>query len=400
MTLGYSGTRGVHEVIPIPFNQPGIATPTHPINNQIYSYGYLAAGGPPGGCDDFNDPSPTCFQLPAEAVQTQIGEFSFSDGNTALRTPYIGINPNADEWKAEGISTYNALELSLTKKVSHGLQINASYTYSHSLDEGSGLGSGLFFNGNNPLDPRTSYASSDFDRTHVFIISYLYAFPTIKDASTLVNVLANGWGITGVTTAQSGEPFSVIDFSGSAGSLFYSADDFVTNPILPLSAGITPKQAQSSAGGGGTKVTFTNQPYVNPNSFSLPLLAPGQDGVPPCEMDAATGGFDVCDTQETGFGTTGRNVFRAPFETRFDFSVFKNFKINERFSLKYEADAFNLFNHPTLDAPNTDFELNACFNPVPCYNLAPNPPNAKGWGVISNTIGSSRFLQMSLHLTF
>jgi hypothetical protein len=400
MTLGYSGTRGVHEVIPIPFNQPGIATPTHPINNQIYSYGYLAAGGPPGGCDDFNDPSPTCFQLPAEAVQTQIGEFSFSDGNTALRTPYIGINPNADEWKAEGISTYNALELSLTKKVSHGLQINASYTYSHSLDEGSGLGSGLFFNGNNPLDPRTSYASSDFDRTHVFIISYLYDFPTIKDASTLVNVLANGWGITGVTTAQSGEPFSVIDFSGSAGSLFYSADDFVTNPILPLSAGITPKQAESSAGGGGTKVTFTNQPFVNPNSFSLPLLAPGQDGVPPCEMDAATGGFDVCDTQETGFGTTGRNVFRAPFETRFDFSVFKNFKINERFSLKYEADAFNLFNHPTLDAPNTDFELNACFNPVPCYNLAPNPPNAKGWGVISNTIGSSRFLQMSLHLTF
>ncbi|HEY4709799.1 MAG TPA: TonB-dependent receptor [Candidatus Acidoferrales bacterium] len=400
MTLGYSGTRGVHEVIPIPFNQPGIATPTNPINNQIYSYGYLAAGGPPGGCDDFNDPGPGCFQLPAEEVQTQIGEFSFSDGNTALRTPYIGINPNADEWKAEGISTYNALELSLTKKMSHGLQINASYTYSHSLDEGSGLGSGLFFNGNNPLNPRTSYASSDFDRTHVFIISYLYDFPTIKDASTLVNVLANGWGITGVTTAQSGEPFSVIDFSGSAGSLFYSADDFVTNPILPLSAGITPKQAESSAGGGGTKVTFTNQPYVNPNSFSLPLLAPGEDGVPPCEMDAATGGFDVCDTQETGFGTTGRNVFRAPFETRFDFSVFKNFKINERFSLKYEADAFNLFNHPTLDAPNTDFELNACFNPVPCYNLAPNPPNAKGWGVISNTIGSSRFLQMSLHLTF
>jgi hypothetical protein len=400
LTLGYSGNRGVHEVIPIPFNQPGIATPSNPINNQIYSYGYLAAGGPPGGCDDFNDPSPTCFQLPAEEVQTQIGEFSFSDGNTALRTPYIGINPNADEWKAEGISTYNALELSLTKKMSHGLQINASYTYSHSLDEGSGLGAGLFFNGNNPLDPRTSYASSDFDRTHVFIVSYLYDFPTIKDASTLVNVLANGWGITGVTTAQSGEPFSIIDFSGSAGSLFYSADDFVTNPILPLSAGITPKEAESAAGGGGTKVTFTNQPYVNPNSFSLPLLAPGEDGVPPCEMDAATGGFDVCDTQETGFGTTGRNVFRAPFETRFDFSVFKNFKINERFNLKYEADAFNLFNHPSLDTPNTDFELNACFNPVPCYNLAPNPPNAKGWGVISGTIGSSRFLQMSLHLTF
>ncbi len=101
--------------------------------------------------------------------------------------------------------------------MSHGLQFNASYTYSHALDEGSGLGAGLFFNGNNPLDPRTSYASSDFDRTHVFIVSYLYDFPTIKDAHGLLNIAANGWGITGVTTLETGEPFSVIDFSGIGG---------------------------------------------------------------------------------------------------------------------------------------------------------------------------------------
>ena len=398
LTLGYVGNRGVHEVLPIPFNQPGIATPTNPINNQIYSYGYQGIGGPPGGCDSFFDPSPTCLILPDEEVQTQIGEFSFSDGNTALRSKFIGINPNADLWKAEGISSYNALQLGLTKKMRNGLQITASYTYSHTLDEGSGLGAGLFFNGNDPLDPRSSYASADFDRTHVFIISYLYDFPNIKNASGILNVLANGWGITGVTTAQSGEPFSIIDFSGTAGGLFYSADDFVTNPLLPLAAGISPKQAESKAGGGGTQVTFTNQPYVNPDSFSLPAIAPGVDGVPPCQM---IGGSDVCDMVETGFGTTGRNVFRAPFETLFDFSVFKNFKINDRFSLKYEFDAFNLFNHPSLDTPNTDFELNPCFNPEPCYDLTPTASgNTKGYGVISGTIGSSRFLQMSLHLTF
>jgi len=395
LTLGYVGNRGVHELLPIPFNQPGIATPTHPINNQIYSYGYLAANG--SKCDRFNDASATCFQLPAEEVQTQLGDFSFSDGNAALRSKFIGINPNADLWTAEGISTYNALQFGLTKKMSHGLQINASYTYSHTLDEGSGLGAGLFFNGNDPLNPRSSYSSADFDRTHVFIISYLYNLPTIKDASGIVNVLANGWGITGVTVAQSGQPFSVIDFSGTAGGIFYSADDFVTNPILPLAPGITPKEAMSKAGGGGANVTFTNQPYVNPNSFVLPSIAPGMDGVPPCQIINT---FNVCDNFETGFGTTGRNVFRAPFETRFDFSIFKNFKINERFNLKYEADAFNLFNHPSLDAPNTDFALNGCFNPVPCYNLHPDPPNSRGWGVISGTIGSSRFLQMSLHLTF
>lgn len=395
VTLGYLGNRGVHELLPIPFNQPGIATPTHPINNQIYSYGYLAANGP--NCDFFNDASATCFQLPTEEVQTQLGDFSFSDGNTALRSKFIGINPNADLWTGDGISFYNAGQLSVTKKMSHGLQINASYTYSHTLDEGSGLGAGLFFNGNNPLNPRSSYASADFDRPHVFTISYLYDLPTFKHASGFLNVVANGWGVTGVTVAQSGEPFSVIDFSGTAGSLYYSADDFVTNPILPLAPGVTPQEASSAAGGGGTKVTFTNQPFVNPNSFSLPSIAPGVDGVPPCQT---INGFQVCDNFETGFGSTGRNVFRAPFETRFDFSVFKNFKISERFNLKYEMDAFNLFNHPSLDAPNTDFSLNSCFNPVPCYNLTPNPPNSNGWGVISGTIGSSRFVQMSLHLTF
>lgn len=412
MTLGYQGNRGVHQPLPIPFNQPGLATPSNPINNQIYSYGYLAATPTTaGGCDEFNDSSATCIQLPAEEVQTQLGEFSFSDGNTALRTRFPGINPNADLWTANGISFYNALQVGVTKRMSHGLQITAAYTYSHSLDEGSGLGAGLFFNGNNPLDPRTSYASSDFDRTHVFSISYLYQLPTIKNATGFLNAVANGWGITGVTVLQSGEPFSVIDFSGTAGSLFYSADDFVTNPILPLSPGISPKEAESKNGpngGGGTKLNkfvlgqLANLPYVNPDDFSVPFVAPGVDGVPPCET---IGGTQVCDTQETGFGGTGRNVFRAPFETNFNFSLFKNFKLSDRFNLKYQFDAFNVFNHPSFDAPDTDFELNSCFNPVPCYNLNPFTKgdlssNPKGWGVIQGSIGSPRLLQMSLHLTF
>jgi len=394
LTLGYLGNHGVHEVLPIPFNQPGIATPANPINNQIYSYGYLAATPTvAGGCDDFNDASPTCIQLPAEEVQTQLGNFSFSDGNTALRSKYIGINPNADLWIAEGISNYDALELSVTKRMTHNFQVNASYTYSHSLDEGSGIGAGLFFNGNDPLHPRSSYASSDFDRTHVFTISYLYNLPTIKDAHGALNVIANGWGVTGITVLESGEPFSVIDFSGVAGGIFYSADDFVTNPILPLAPGVTPGDATSRANGGGNLVNHL--PYVNPNLFTQPLLQPGQDGVPPCET---LSGVQVCDNFETGFGTTGRNVFRAPFQSTFNFSIFKNFTLTERFKLKFQADAFNIFNHPSLDTPDTDFELNPCFNPVPCYETS--PPPSKGYGVIGNTIGSNRFLQLSLHLMF
>ena len=392
LTMAYIGNHGVHEPIPIPFNEPGVATPSHPINNQTYSYGFQAT-------DAQNSP------LVTEQVQTTIGGFSGSDGNTALRTPFIGFNPNADFWIAEGVSSYNALQLQATKRMSHGLMINASYTYSHSLDEGSGLGSGLFFNGNDPLQPRTAYASSDFDRPHVFSISYVYQFPNLPYTSKFVDTAINGWGIQGVTIAQSGEPFSVIDFSGTAASIFFSADDFITNPILPLASGISPAKATQGGTDGSLPAPLAgvSKPYINPNAFSIPFLSPGQMGVPPC--GPTVGGGTACDTNETGYGSNGRNIFRAPFQTRFDASLFKHFKLSERFDLKFQADAFNLFNQPDFDTPNTDFELNACFNPYPCF---PNPsqiltqgsPNTKNYGVIKQTVGSSRFLQLSLHLTF
>jgi hypothetical protein len=404
LTLAYIGNRGVHQPVPIPFNQPGVATPANPINGQTYSYGFQAADSTSPGCGFF-DPNPPCPLL-TEQVQTTIGAFSFSDGNTALRTPFIGFNPNADFWRAEGISTYNALQLQATKKMSHGLMVNASYTYSHSLDEGSGLGAGLFFNGNDPLKPRTAYSSSDFDRTHVFTISYVYQLPTRTYASHFADKVANGWGIQGVTVAQSGQPFSIIDFSGTAASIFFSADDFITNPILPLAPGISPKQATQ----GGKDNSFRSGPlagvrvpYINPNDFSIPFLQPGESGVPPCGL--TTAGTTVCDTFETGYGSNGRNLFRAPFQTRFDFSVFKNIKFGDRFALKFQADAFNIFNHPNFDAPNGNFELNACFNPFPCFPdttqiLSASSPNPKNFGVIRQTVGSNRFLQLAMHLTF
>src|SRR5208337_3582004 len=134
--------------------------------------------------------------------------------------------------------------------------VNASYTYSHSLDEGSGLRAGLFLNGNDPLNPRGAYASSDFDRTHVLAVSYVYQLPTLKNASRFVNTVANGWGIQGVTIAESGEPFSMVDFSGAAASLYFSSDDFITNPIVPLAPGVSPKQAIQ----GGTDGVFGVHP--------------------------------------------------------------------------------------------------------------------------------------------
>jgi hypothetical protein len=358
LSAGYVGNHGVHEVLPIPFNEPQIATPQSPVNGQIYSYG-----------------GTNTSTLSLEPVST--GEFS---GNAPIRVPYIGYDMNSVLYEAEGISTYNALELQARKRLSFGLQLTASYTWSHSLDEQSGLG--LFFTGNNPLYPKSNYASSDFDQTHVFLINYSYTTPNITSNKALGNVV-NGWTIAGQTVAQSGQPYSVYDYSGSVGSLYFGTDVELINPIVPLAPGVTAKQAELQ----GTTGVNAGKPVLNVNDFAPQFVAPGTNGVPPCNASG-------CDIYESLFGSTGRNLFRGPFQVRFDATLRKEFQLNERFRLRLNFDAFNLFNHPDFDTPNNDVTFFPGFEPPPVY-----PPEGS-LGIIQHTIGSSRFLQIALHLSF
>jgi hypothetical protein len=364
LDIGYTGNHGTHEVLPIPFNQPGIATPQNPIHGQIYSYG----GTDPGaGCNNGTlDLEPICPP-------------PFYAGNAELRVPYLGYDMNSVLYQARGVSNYNALQVQLRKRLSMGLQFTASYTWSHALDEQSGLG--LFFTGNNPLDPHASYASADFDQTHVLLINYSYEIP--KFSNKAVNALAGGWIIGGQTVAQSGQPYSVYDYSGSVGGIFYGTYDDAGNPIVPLKPGVTVKQAELQ----GTTGINAGKPVLNSSDFLPQFLAPGQDGVPPCD---ATG----CDMYESLFGGTGRNTFRAPFQVRFDVSLAKQFTFNDRYRLRFEADAFNIFNHPDFDTPNNDVVF------FPNYAGPPSIPPQGSLGIIQHTIGSPRFLQLALKLRF
>ena len=406
--IGYVGNHGQHLLLPIPFNQPGIATPAKPINGQIYSYGFQATDADGG-----------FGTLLTEQVATTIGAFTGADGNTALRVPFIGYNPNSDFWEAEGISNYHALQFSVKKLLSHGLMINASYTWSHVLDEGSGLSEGLFFNGNDPLHPASAYGSSAYDRTHVFTISYLYNIPDLTKSTGFLKHVVNGWGVSGITTAESGLPYSPYDFSGTVASQYFSGDDFITNPLLGVPGGTVASALKNqstcpSAGSGNLQV-------LNACVFGIQVNAPGTNGVPPCgpttDENTPTA---ACDFSETGFSPQGRNVLRGPFQTRFDAGVFKNFKLSERFRLRFDAQFFNLFNHPSFDAPNNNLTLNPCDGPntqtspsgfscqwlgvVPGLTGSGGPIGSGtaqfGEGVIQNTLGSPRFIQFALHLTF
>lgn len=357
-SVGYIGNHGQHEILPIPFNEPQIATPQHPVNGQIYSY---------GGTNTTN--------LDLEPIST--AEYS---GNAPIRVPYIGYDMNSVMYEGEGISNYNALTLQARKRLSNGLQFTASYTRSHALDEQSALG--LFFTGNNPIDPQSSYASSDFDRPNVFLINYSYTIPNWVHGK-VGNALVNGWTIGGQTVAQSGEPYSVYDFSGSVGSLYFGTDIEISNPIVPLVPGVSAGQATLQ----GTTGVNAGKPVLNVNDFAPQFVAPGTNGVPPCDASG-------CDIYESLFSNTGRNLFRAPFQVRFDMSLGKEWALTERVRLRFNFDAFNLFNHPDFDAPNNDVEFFPGYSPPPVY-----PPEGS-LGYIQHTLGSSRFLQWSAHLRF
>jgi hypothetical protein len=388
LRLAYVGNHGVHELIPIPFNQALIATPTHPINGQIYSYGYSVPG--------------------VAAENTQSLTDGFPTGNASLRVPFIGFDPNSQYNKAIGQSNYHALQFNATKRVSRGLTLFGSYTWSHSLDEESGAQ--LFYNGNDPLNPRSGYGNSDFDRTHVFTVSYQYEVPKFSSLSGFSDKALNGWGLGGLIVAQSGQPYSVIDFSGGAAGQFYGGgQDAVTNPIVPV-GGVGASSTNPILQ--GTTGVNAALPVLDRHAFGVPLLQPGQNGVPPC--DPITG---ACDIYETGFGKTGRNIFRGPFQSRVDMTLFKAIQFRERFKLRFDVQAFNLLNHASFDTPNNDVRFNPFFgNPpdyvgtshTPCFTQTTGiglqgayscPPTGQ-LGFIQHTIGSPRFLQMALHFTF
>ena len=395
--IGYVGNLGRHEIVPLPFNQAQIASPSHPIRpgtpfEQDYTYGYSIVDSQ-GSFNTIALPNP-----PPPAPQNQFYQETFEGGNIDLRVPYIGYSAESESYTAAGISAYNALQVHVEKRLSHGLQVGFSYTYSHSTDEQSALG--LFYNGNNPLDLRSGYGNSDFDRTHVINFTYLYQFPKISTESSLLAKFANGWAVEGLTVLQSGQPYSVIDYSGAVGSIFYGTSDGITNPIVPLASGCTPKSALTGHSGANPN----GQPALMASCFALPLLAPGD----------LNGAIPSNDPYETDFISKGqRNIFRQPWQRRADISIVKTTKLTERFTMRYSFDIFNLTNTASFDIPVDNVSQNASFNDFP-YQGQPsttNPcdtsytalyvcPSLSGLGITNKTIGSPRQIQMSLSILF
>ncbi|MFC5864532.1 carboxypeptidase regulatory-like domain-containing protein [Acidicapsa dinghuensis] len=344
--LGYVGNRGRHSVIPIPFNEPGLATAQNPIWGETASYGWqvlnansVATINTPYGYQNYDYNS-----IAGEPWNTASG------GNIDFRTPYVGYNFNSALFKTVGVSAYDALQAHLEKRLSHNFQAGVSYTWSHALDEQSDLG--IFFTGDNPNRLRDSWASADFDRTHIFSANFQAALPNWSKPRSALSFVTNDWNLTGVAILQSGQPYSLYEFYGASGSIFVGNYPNLMNPILGVKNPSNPKSMQtgnkgSFRGAGGDYI-----PALDPSQVAINYLSPGQDGIP------VSTGNDPQDIYETDFAPSDqRNIFRQSPQKRLDVSFRKSLKITERYNLQYAFNIFNVTNTTSLDVPMNQTQI-------------------------------------------
>jgi hypothetical protein len=336
--LGYAGNRGRHAVIPIPLNEPGIATSTHPIWGETSSYG-MEVMNQNHQVDVNYDYAP----ISVEPWNT------YDAGNTDFRAPYVGYSPNAADFKTVGVSAYDALELHVEKRLSHNFQAGGSYTWSHALDEQSDIG--LFFTGDNPNHLRDSWASSDFDRTHVFTANFQVDVPNAVKSSDVASYFTNDWHFTGIGTLQSGEPYSLYEFYGAVGSINFGNFPTLMNPVLGIKDPSNPKTAFTGNKGAFRGAGGSYIPTLDPSQIAINYLAPGTNGIP------VSTGNDPSDIYQTAFNVGQRNIFRQAAQKRLDLSLRKGFKITEKIKAQYELNVFNLTNTSSFDVPQDQAQI-------------------------------------------
>ncbi|MBI3670511.1 MAG: TonB-dependent receptor [Acidobacteria bacterium] len=228
------------------------------------------------------------------------------------------------------VSHYDSLQASLTKRLSRGLQLLASYTYSKSIDDTSGAPTNEL--AALPGDQQSRAAQrgvSDFDRAQRFVLSGTYDLPKFYGGdSRWVKSLTNDWQLSTILTVQSGAPFSVVCTSGSA--LFNRADVMV---------GVSAEKSGSvhdRLGG-----------YFNTAAFA-----------PTC-------------TNTAPFGTSGRNILRGPNQHNVDFGIIKFVPVTERWNLEFRTEFFNLFNTVNFANPNNNVLVPATVSRITSTSKGP-----------------------------
>jgi len=251
-------------------------------------------------------------------------------------------------WYTEGNSSYNALQLDLTHRLSHGLQFRAAYTWSKNLDMNSGL-TGAQANNQSQMvmdrfDLRRDWGRSALNVTSQASLSATYQLPFGRTARGVEEKLLDGWQVNGIATLLTGFPFTPVIGANISG------DGNTRNPDRPS---LNPAFS-------GPVILGTQTQWFDPHAFVLP--------------PAGT------------WGSLGRGVYSGPGLANVDFSVFKTTALTERLRLQFRAEFFNLLNRANLGTPNATV-----------FSGTSPSPSA---GLITTLATTPRQLQFGLKLMF
>jgi Carboxypeptidase regulatory-like domain len=224
---------------------------------------------------------------------------------------------SVDTQVSDAFSAYNALTINLEKHFSKHFQLLSSYTWSHSIDDGTDLQSTL-----EPADSRFPYyekANSVNDQRHRWVTSGVFQTSPHAAGQSFAQSFLSNWTFAPLFEVSSGRPFNVI-----------SGED----TRLELSS----SQGRPNFGGG------TTSPYIPGVSFGFPTTCLTNSGQP-FTVPGVTPPYG-CD------GNLGRNRFVMPMFFQFDMRISKGINLGERFRVDLIADVFNLFNHTNIIAVN------------------------------------------------
>lgn len=378
-TTGVNGGLNSGPIIP---SSPGIG-----VTSPGYTNILVACTGNPG----FTGPTGTILGLSADTQRPYPG---FSN--------IISVSNIAD-------SEYHALQYTL-RATTGPLTLGFAYTWSHSLDDASDRSSANFADS---LDIHSNHASSDFDQRQLLNVSYIYDLPLLhlldgfthlvggdEDASTpssggpdsaadspartdfkpVMKTILGGWQLSGITTFQTGTPFSVVNAGAANG----------------IGSG-------DNAGVGDGLGIGSYADVIGKVHGSRPFIAPGQNEGP---LLLNPGAFAA--PRGLTFGNSGRNYLNNPSRTNFNASLLKHFKpFGEGRDVEFRVESFNLFNHTQFRIYDPSHPGNTGNNVINCYG---DQSTAYSAGAASCLVGQSflhpvdahdpRILQFGLKASF
>jgi hypothetical protein len=371
--VGYVGTRGVRLLGPgRPMNPGQICTNDQPciIPASIGSSVTVPAGTP--GVRKNADGSIAIFDNTPDNI------------NARVPAQFIGLaNSRGFFQEQAGQSTYHSLQATLVHHFADGLYFQSAYTWSKSMDNGSGSAfqdelNGLFQFGD-LLNPKSNIGLSDFDRTHRLVVSYVWELPFARWAGIEDRgwgKVVNGWSVTGNAIFQSGTPFVIVD---SNAALLQDTDFINVTNFATLAPGASLNDVLNT---GSRSSRIDN--FVNLDAFTL-------GGACVDSQNRIVGAANPNCTGFAAVGNVSRNRFRGLFQQNWDMSFVKTTRITEGTSLEFRTEVFNIFNHPAFASPQA---AGGSFGNYGFVDIATGDTS------ILNTANRPRIIQFALKLNF